>query len=242
LKLYAQSNEWDETDSKQLKISPCPILNYAYTIQSCLNCVDSTSVFKEGLAFSRSGHLITFKLGTNRVQYEVNADSTIGEKTTVPFPSYDQWDDLNLNSGLPKPTGGRAALSDNGTKLAVSAPYTTHEKVLFIGAISFYNKDGMSWTLDETDYGTRAYQFLGYESIQFIGEDELEVVSGHSKYDYFVNVLVSFIAILSRILILKSNPICFLFVFRIPAQHIQQKLVVNANAIKDILLQTLRSH
>jgi hypothetical protein len=202
LKLYAQSNEWDETDSKQLKISPCPILNYAYTIQSCLNCVDSTSVFKEGLAFSRSGHLITFKLGTNRVQYEVNADSTIGEKTTVPFPSYDQWDDLNLNSGLPKPTGGRAALSDSGTKLAVSAPYTTHEKVLFIGAISFYNKDGMSWTFDETDYGTRLFQFLGLQSIQFIGEDELEVVSYRSKYDYFVNVLVSFIAILSRILIL----------------------------------------
>lgn len=200
LKLYAESNNWDETDSKQLVITDCPLRTRIYTNDECLNCVDSSSIIDDGLAFTRAADFIVFRKGHDLMKYKVNVDLTIGDESSTLFPNDDQWD-LVPNNPIPykRPSNSRAALfpdPDNPTILALSNPYDDpYNAGLAEGTISLYTSTGNNsnsvWQITDVLNGHKSNQRLGLKSLKFIDVHLLEAVSGDSKYDYFAQSLVS---------------------------------------------------
>ena len=86
--LYAESNDWEVTGSKQLSPSrQCSIRNTEWSDSSCIRYCTEVGDFDEGLAFDRSGSFVTFRKDTQLIKYQVNGDFTVGSLVTDSLPA-----------------------------------------------------------------------------------------------------------------------------------------------------------
>ena len=197
--LYAESNDWEVTGSKQLSPNrQCDIINTEWSDSSCIRYCTELGDFDEGLAFDRSGSFVTFRKDAQLIKYQVNGDFTIGSLVTDSLPA-------GTTNLVPRPkknriagvTGSssdsRSAMSDNELTAAVTYPRFTYQKIYSRGAIFFYSRGSTTaaWNHDDTFFGTRSRHLLGYYSMKMINDYTLEVVSSQYKYDYIIRKLVS---------------------------------------------------
>lgn len=195
--LYAESNDWEVTDSKQMSLPQCDIRNTEWSYSSCINYCTNLSDFDEGLAFDRSGSYITFKKGADLIKYQVNGDFTIGNREVKSLPA----DGITSDSLSPPSVDGvslssnlrRSALSYDQLTKSDGYPFLTFQGISNRGAVFFFSRLRIttSWIHEDTFYGTRNMHLLGQKSMQMINDNTLEVVSAQYKYDYVTKKLVS---------------------------------------------------
>jgi hypothetical protein len=195
--LYAESNDWEVTDSKQISLPQCNIRNTEWPNYSCIHFCTDPSDFDEGLAFDRSGSYITFKKGNDLIKYQVNGDFTIGSRGVATLPA------AGTTSYASPPSVVGVSVSSNIVRSALSYdelvkadgyPFLTYQGIANRGAAFFYSRVSTTdkfWKLDDTFYGTRNLHLLGEKSMQMINDNTLEAVSSQYKYDYIIRKLVS---------------------------------------------------
>jgi hypothetical protein len=200
--LYAESNDWEVTGSKQLSPNrQCNIRNTEWSDSSCIRYCTEVGDFDEGLAFDRSGSFVTFRKDAQLIKYQVNGDFTVGSRVTDSLPAgtrnLDPQPPIKYIAGVTGSSSkSRSAMSDNEEIAAVSYPYFSYQKINSRGAIFFYGRGSntASWNHQDTFFGTRSRHYLGYHSMKMINDYTLEVVSHLYKYDYIIQKLVSILS------------------------------------------------
>jgi len=194
--LYAESNDWEVTGSKQMSLPQCNIRNTEWPDSSCIYYCTNQNDFDEGLAFDRSGSYITFKKGNDLIKYQVNGDFTIGSRGVASLPAAGTTSDASPPSVVGVSVSSnfrRRALSYDQLVKADGYPFLTYQGISNRGAVFFYSKVSTtaSWNYDDTFYGTTNRHLLGEKSMQMINDNTLEAVSSQYKYDYIIRKLVS---------------------------------------------------
>jgi len=177
----------------------CPLTNNRR--RRCGDCTD-TKFYEGGLSFLISNDKVVF-VNHDRLIYftilktEGEYDWGEGSDWFTKSPNYNRRNgasliDLNLVQNVEQPPselnlisfGSKAAVRSN-KHLVVSAPGDER------GAILFYTLHGEKWVYDERVDGTTTGQHLGSNSLEFLSENTLEVVSHNQILNYYINYLVS---------------------------------------------------